>query len=200
MAIKDIYFSPALPHKFPNWNTGLFNSKILNRTHMYGPVKQQIKNSLDLMRKILEIPKDSEIFFVPASCSGAILCAFLNFFSDNVLIYKSGYFSEQFSVDIKQICSNWQEVEEGSEFEYKSYNADRFLVYTETTQAKKYKNFDFLPEVKDVENITIVDAAAAIFLEKMDWNKFDIVAGCCQKVLGGDGSLGFFNNQSKSLK
>lgn len=196
--MRPIFFSPAFPHKNPQWSYEAFDSPILNRTHMYGPVKAHIKQCLDSMKQILDVPVDREIFFVPGSCSGAMICAFMNFLREECLVYKSGYFSEQFAVDVDRLTKTTH-VNKGEEEKFANVNSDRFLVYTDTTRAEKYANFDFLPDVNKTDKITIIDAASALFIEKMYWDKFDVVAGCCQKVLGGDGSLGFLIINKKAI-
>lgn len=199
--LKPIYFGSGLSKKFPNWKVDIFNSNILNRSHIYSEVQDYIKNCLDMIRYILKIPADYKIIFTPGSGSGAITCAFYNFLeNENINLFDSGFFSNEWRIDLENVYSKKCEIINFNNKQNYDLSFDRVLVHVDTTTGLCHENFDFLPNTNDNDAITIVDGVSSAFLENIPWQKFDVFACSLQKILAGDGGTGILVMSPKALK
>lgn len=197
--LKSIFFASGPSKKFPEWNCEIFNSKYLNRTHIYD-FKNYAKECLDMAREILKIPVDYEIFFTPGSGSGALYCSFLNCLNPGSLmqIAVSGFFSNEWGSELKnqfKIPTKFIEYDQNFDKNNLDKMQDYFLVATDTTNGMRNL------EISDnMQGLVFMDAVSAAFLEDIPWNKVDCAACSAQKILGGDGSLGILILSPKSLE
>lgn len=203
--MKPIFFASGPSRKFDDWDASMFeNNPILGRTHIYDDVKKILKSNLDDIRKILSVPDDFSLFFVPGSGSGAIFCAFLNLLdpSRKVYSYKSGFFSEEWAKDLRdQFRLDVVEIDFEDAPKLATHaEFDKMVVMVDTTNGKRHPNYDFLPDSQKVDGIAILDAVCAAFIEEIPWKKFDAVAFSIQKVIGGDGSIGILALSPKAVK
>lgn len=213
--MRSIYFSSGPSKKLESWSADILDSSIINRSHIEKDIREYFKHSLDLIRKILQIPDDYVVFFTPGSANGALTCALMNLLQQNRVVecFISGYFSKCWEQEIEgQYKLKTKVVElENIEKHKCDLNADRMLTMVETPDSIKHANYDFLPNSKSeditdedntqiFEGITIVDAVCGAFLEEMPWYKFDATIFSAQKILGGDGSIGILVLSPKAQK
>lgn len=202
--MKSIFFSSNPTKKFPNWDSQMFNHPMINRTHFFKEGKAFIKSILDDVKNILNIPSDYKIILSPGSTTGAIACAYANFLmpGQKIQVPINGYFSKEWARDmenhfklpvqqIKVVNDDADILLENIEFDS---NADRFIVFADTTNGYKMTQ-----PIEKTNGLNFVDIVCAAFVEDVAWDNIDVAMLSVQKVLGGDGSLGFLIMSPKAL-
>jgi|GEM_PF-2138218 len=196
---KKYYFSCGPSKKYPAWNSDMFNNQWLSRTHIYD-FKGFVKEQLDSIRRILQIPSEYEIMFVPASGSGAIWCSFLNLLSphNKTIIATAGYFSNIWKEDLlSQLKLDCNIIEYHQSFNLEAIDTKSDYVFVAVDTSSGIRNLQ-IPN--NMEGLVIADAVSAVFLEDIPWHKLDAIAFSAQKILGGDGSLGMLALSPKAIE
>ncbi len=177
----------------------MLNSEWLNRTHIYD-FKQFVYGILHQMHRLLNLPNDYKIMFVPASGSGAIWCSFLNLLlpERKIHIPVSGYFSRVWAEDLQKqfgLDCNVIEYDEKFNIDCIDQNDDYMMVAVDTSNGMR--NLQILD---NMSGLVLMDAVSAVFIEDIPWTKVDAVSFAAQKILGGDGSLGVLVLSPKALE
>lgn len=196
---KKYYFSCGPSKKYPAWNSDIFNSQWLSRTHIYD-FKIFVKEQLDSIRRILQIPSDYEIMFIPASGTGAIWCSFLNLLSphNTATIATAGYFSHVWAEDLQnQFKLKCNVIEYDQSFIPEAIDKKSDYVFVAVDTSSGIRNLQ-IPN--NMEGLVIADAVSAVFLEDIPWQKLDAISFSAQKILGGDGSLGILALSPKAIE
>jgi len=187
--VSNIYFSSGPCVKYPDWNCEIFKNNKLNRTHINCNSKKFIASLLKRLKILLEVPSDFDLIFVPGSGSGAMACAFFNFFGErDVEVIDTGFFSNEWFMDLSSFNLNVKKVA------HPGTDCDVVGVFVDTTSGYRYDN------LKKQDGLVIIDAVSAIIVEDTPWNIVDVVAFSLQKVLGADGSIGVLAINKKAQK
>lgn len=192
---------PARPHfssgpcaKRPGWSLDNFSQATLGRSHRSKIGKARLKEAIDRIRALLEVPDDYRIGIVPASDTGAVEMAMWSLLGErpvDILAWESfgqGWVTDavkQLKIDPAVMTANYGELPDLS-----GVNPDHDLVFTwnGTTSGVRVPNADFI--AADRKGLTICDATSAVFAQDLDWQKLDVVTWSWQKVLGGEGAHG----------
>jgi phosphoserine aminotransferase len=163
------------------------------------------------MRRILNIPNDSQIWFIGGGCHLQFAGIPLNYVGNNekntVANYTTtGYFSKLSFSEAQRYCTpksimDLKKNNDGQFYLEDNYNFDAKAVYThfidnESVEGIEYPD-SFFPVV---EGIPLIDDCSSSFLTKyIDWNKVDMAYAHAQKNCGISGLTVMIVN-NKTLK
>ena len=188
-------FSSGPCAKRPGWTPDALNDAAIGRSHRAKIGKAKLKEAIELTREVLGVPDDYRIGIVPASDTGAVemaLWSLLGARGVDMLAWES--FGAGWVTDvIKQLKlkdARKLEAPYGRLPNLADVNFDNDVVFTwnGTTSGVRVPNADFIPA--DRKGLTICDATSAVFAQKVDFEKLDVVTFSWQKVLGGEGGHG----------
>jgi len=192
---------PARPHfssgpcaKRPGWSPENLNTEPLGRSHRSKLGKSRLAEAIDRTRALLGLPADYRIGIVPASDTGAVEMAMWSMLGPrpvDMLAWESfgeGWITDvvkQLKLDARILKAPYGEIADLAEV-----NPAHDVVFTwnGTTSGVRAPNADWISDKRD--GVVICDATSAIFAQKLDWPKLDVVTYSWQKVLGGEGAHG----------
>ena len=192
---KNPNFSSGPCAKRPGWSLDALSDAPLGRSHRAKVGKAKLKLAIDLTREVLQVPADYRIGIVPASDTGAVEMAMWSLLGPrpvDVLAWES--FGEGWVTDIvKQLKLKDTRVLKapyGELPDLASVNFDNDVIFTwnGTTSGARVPNGDWIPA--DRKGLTIADSTSAVFAQRLDWQKLDVVTFSWQKALGGEGGHG----------
>ena len=188
-------FSSGPCAKRPGWSPGALSDALLGRSHRSSVGKAKLKTSIDLTRKMLGVPEDYRIGIVPASDTGALEMAMWTMLGARgveMLAWES--FGSGWVTDaVKQLKLEDCRVtvaDYGTLPDLSAVDFDRDVVFTwnGTTSGVRVPNADWIPA--DRAGLTICDATSAVFAQRIDWPKLDVITYSWQKVMGGEAAHG----------
>jgi len=188
-------FSSGPCAKRPGYDVSKLDLSVLGRSHRATIGKQALKSACLDTAKILGLPEGYRVAVVPASDTGAMEMAMWSMLGErpvDVLYWES--FGEGWATDInKQLQLENTRVlsaDYGQIPDLAEVNCDHDLVFTwnGTTSGAKIPNADWIDS--DRKGLTFCDATSAVFAQKIDWEKLDVITYSWQKVLGGEGGHG----------
>ena len=188
-------FSSGPCAKRPGYSLQNLNDAPLGRSHRAKAGKAKLKLAIDLTREVLGVPADYLIGIVPGSDTGAVEMAMWSLLGArgvDMLTWES--FGDGWVTDaVKQLKlkdARTLKAGYGDIPDLKSVNFDNDVVFTwnGTTSGVKVPNADWIPD--DRKGLTICDATSAVFAQRVEWKKLDVVTFSWQKVLGGEAAHG----------
>jgi len=188
-------FSSGPCSKRPGWSPEVLRNALVGRSHRSKPAKARIKQALDLTRQLLEVPDDYLIGIVPASDTGAVEMALWSLLGQrgvDVLAWESfgsGWVTDiekQLKLDdVRVLKSDYGQLPDLGQV---NFAHDVVFTWNGTTSGVRVPNGDWIAD--DREGLTICDATSAVFAQKVDFAKLDVVTFSWQKVLGGEAAHG----------
>ena len=188
-------FSSGPCAKRPGWSPQALANAVLGRSHRSKPGKTRLKECIDRMRAVLEVPDSHLIGIVAGSDTGAVEMAMWSMLGARpvqILAFES--FGKDWATDaVKQLkLADCQVLDApyGGLPDLAQVRPDADLVFTwnGTTSGVRVPNADFI--AADRTGITICDATSACFAQALDWAKLDVVTFSWQKALGGEAAHG----------
>ena len=202
MSIEKPAVRPANPHfssgpcaKIPGWTPDLLRNALTGRSHRSRDGKARLKEAIALTREILEVPDSHRIAIVPASDTGAVemaLWSLLGARGVDLLAWES--FGEGWVSDVVKelrledahiIKAPYGELPDLGKVDF---NRDVVFAWNGTTSGVRVPDASWIPA--DRQGLTICDATSAVFAQKLDFLKLDVVTFSWQKVLGGEAAHG----------
>jgi phosphoserine aminotransferase len=189
------HFSSGPCAKRPGWTTQALKDALVGRSHRAKPGKARLKRAIDLTRELLQVPADYRIGIVPGSDTGAVeiaLWTLLGARPVEVLAWES--FGEGWVTDaLKQLKlrdAHIRRADYGDIVDLSQVRFEHDVVFTwnGTTSGVRVPNADWI--AADRAGLTICDATSAVFAQKLDFAKLDVVTFSWQKVLGGEAAHG----------
>jgi phosphoserine aminotransferase len=154
-----------------------------------------LQYATELSKKILDLPKDYRLGFVPASDTGAYeMCMWSMLGCRPVDIFfweafgKGWYGDATTQLKLKDV--NKYDAKYGLLPDLSLANMDNDICFTwnGTTSGVKVPNGDWISN--DRKGLTLCDATSAVFAMDIPWEKIDVLTYSWQKVLGGEGAHG----------
>ncbi|MCF2948551.1 phosphoserine transaminase [Paraglaciecola aquimarina] len=188
-------FSSGPCAKRPGYDVSKLDLSVLGRSHRAAIGKKALKSACLDTAKILGLPEGYRVAVVPASDTGAMEMAMWSMLGErpvDVLYWES--FGQGWATDItKQLQLENTRVlnaDYGQIPDLSEVNCDNDVVFTwnGTTSGAKVPNADWISDER--KGLTFCDATSAVFAQKMDWTKLDVITYSWQKVLGGEGGHG----------
>lgn len=188
-------FSSGPCAKRPGYDVSKLDLSVLGRSHRSTIGKQALKSACLDTARILGLPHGYRVAVVPASDTGAMEMAMWSMLGDrpvDVLYWES--FGQGWATDIiKQLGLKNTRVlnaDYGQLPDFTQVNSDHDVVFTwnGTTSGTKVPDAHWINSER--RGLTFCDATSAVFAQKMDWNKLDVITYSWQKVLGGEGGHG----------
>jgi phosphoserine aminotransferase len=188
-------FSSGPCAKRPGYDVSKLDLSVLGRSHRATVGKQALKSACIDTAEILGLPEGYRVAVVPASDTGAMEMAMWSMLGErpvDVLYWES--FGQGWAADITQQLqlANTRILSAGYGQlpDLTKVNCDHDLVFTwnGTTSGIKVPNADWIDSNRT--GLTFCDATSAVFAQKINWEKLDVITYSWQKVLGGEGGHG----------
>ena len=188
-------FSSGPCTKRPGWTPDALKNALIGRSHRSRDAKRVLKEAVELTRKVLGLPGDYRIAFMPASDTGAMEAALWTMLGSrpvDVLAFES--FGQGWARDItdhlKLKDARVLSAPYGELPDLKQVNPKHDLVFTwnGTTSGVRVPDGDFISDAR--EGIVVCDATSAIFSVALPWEKIDALTYSWQKALGGEAQHG----------
>ncbi|MHA3914632.1 phosphoserine transaminase [Halovulum sp. GXIMD14793] len=189
-------FSSGPCPKRPGWNAAaIAEIAFLGRSHRAAAPKAQLKDAIDRMARILNVPDGYKVGIVPASDTGAFEMAMWSMLGArpvDMLVWES--FGAGWASDVtKQLKLDDARVLEapyGALPDLTTIRPDADICFTwnGTTSGVRVADADWIPA--DRTGLTFCDATSAAFAQDLDWDKLDVTTFSWQKAMGGEAAHG----------
>lgn len=193
---KRPYFSSGPTAKPPGWTLKDLTPFFLQgRSHRSNRATEQLQDMLSCTQKVLRIPSDYELIFIPGSATGAMQTALWNFLGlRGIDMWVSDTFGQRWCEDVAQHLkiadmrvfeSPWGHL---PSFQKADFARDQVFVWNGTSSGLCMQNTHWIPDKRD--GLTFCDATSAVLCMDLPWQKFDITAFSWQKGFGGEAGVG----------
>ncbi|WGM48722.1 Phosphoserine aminotransferase [Brevundimonas sp. NIBR10] len=188
------WFSAGPTAKRPGYSLAGLPQNLLGRGIRAPEVVARFAEALTLTRRLLEVPEDFQMLYVPGSQTGAIEAALWGMLGEHpVQVVAFENFGKQWETAVKDrlklepevLSAGWGDLPDLTRVDPKK---DLVFPWNGTTAGVRVPNADFISA--DREGIVICDATSAAFGMPLDWAKVDVVGFSFQKALGGEAGIG----------
>ena len=198
------YFSSGPCAKYPTFSTDKLLSAAVGRSHRASVGKKKLKQLIDGVREILEVPSDYKVGIVPASDTGAVEMAMWSLLgARNTTMVAWESFGKDWINDVvnelkinpKIITADYGHIVDMSSIDYDN---DVVFTWNGTTSGVCMKNGDDIPLIR--KGLTICDATSAAFAIRLPFEKLDVTTFSWQKVMGGEAAHGIIILSPKAIE
>ncbi len=188
------WFSAGPTAKRPGYSLAGLPQNLLGRGIRAPEVVARFADALTMTRRLLEVPEDFQMLYVPGSQTGAIEAALWGMLGHRpVQVVAFENFGKQWETAVKDrlkldpevLSAGWGDLPDLTRVDP---NKDLVFPWNGTTAGVRVPNADFISA--DREGIVICDATSAAFGMPLDWAKVDVVGFSFQKALGGEAGIG----------
>ncbi len=189
------HFSSGPCAKRPGWSLQNLDKAFLGRSHRASQGKARLKLAIEKTKTLLGLPAGFHCAIVPASDTGAFEMAMWTMLGArgiDALAWES--FGQGWVTDItKQLKLKdvrLIDAEYGRLPDLAKVDPARDVLFTAngTTSGVRVPNYDWISAER--EGLTFADATSAVFAQRIDWSKIDVLTFSWQKVLGGEAAHG----------
>lgn len=188
-------FSSGPCAKRPGWTPAALSGALTGRSHRSREGKARLADAIARTRDILQLPEGYQAAIVPASDTGAFEMAMWNllgargtdvfawevfgrvWLKDALDILKLG--------DLRVFDADWGQLPDMSQADPAR---DTIFTWNGTTTGVRLKDASWISDAR--EGLTLCDATSAIFAQRIDFAKIDVLTYSWQKVLGGEAAHG----------
>lgn len=199
------FFSSGPCCKRPGWSPSILESALTGRSHRSVEGRARLKFAIDETKRILNVPPGYEIAIVPGSDTGAFELAMWNLlgargvdvFAWDVFgrIWLKDALDELKLPDVRSFDAPWGELPDLSQADF---SRDVIFTWNGTTTGVRVPDADWI--ASDRDGLVMCDATSAIFAEKIDLNRIDVLTFSWQKVLGGEAAHGMLVLSPRALE
>ncbi|MEK9799855.1 MAG: phosphoserine transaminase [Alphaproteobacteria bacterium] len=188
-------FSTGPTRKRPGWSPELLGNAAVGRSHRGPGPKSKIKEVIDLIHKVLDLPDGYRVGIVPGSDTGAVEMAMWSLLGArglDVLGWEA--FGRMWMTDavdqlrLDNVTTHLAEYGALPDLSAVNFDNDVIFPWNGTSSGVRVPNGDWIPD--DRTGLTIADSTSACFAMPMPWEKLDVVTFSFQKALGGEGAHG----------
>jgi phosphoserine aminotransferase len=189
-------FSSGPCAKRPGWTPAALGKAALGRSHRAKAGKSKLEQAIAETREVLGIPAACRIGIVPASDTGAVemaLWSLLGARPVDLLAWES--FGSEWVTDVvkelklpdaRVFKADYGDLPDLAAID--TLNRDVVFTWNGTTSGVRVPDAGWI--AGDREGLAICDATSAVFAQRLDWDKLDVVTFSWQKVLGGEAGHG----------
>ncbi len=188
------WFSAGPTAKRPGWTPEALPRDLLGRGIRAPEVVARFAHGLALTRRVLGVPDDYVMAYLPGSDTGAVEAALWCLLGQRpVQVIAFENFGQQWVTDVRGALKLDPEVLSatwGGLPDLSRVDPDKDVVFpwNGTTSGVRVPNADWI--AADRRGLTICDATSAAFAMPLDWPKLDVVTFSFQKALGGEAGIG----------
>ncbi|MDB5737754.1 MAG: phosphoserine aminotransferase [Sphingomonas bacterium] len=188
------YFSSGPCAKPPGWSASSLPHASLGRSHRSKLGKSRLQHSIDLTRKILQVPDTHRIGIVPGSDTGAVEMAMWTMLGARPVTtvawesFGEGWVTDavkQLKIDPIVIKAPYGELPDMAAIDQ---DTDVVFTWNGTTSGVRVPDADWIKD--DRQGLLICDATSACFAQDVPIAQLDVVTFSWQKALGGEGAHG----------
>jgi phosphoserine aminotransferase len=189
-------FSSGPCAKRPGWTPAALGKAALGRSHRAKAGKSKLEQAIAETREVLGVPAAYRIGIVPASDTGAVemaLWSLLGARPVDLLAWES--FGSEWVTDVvkelklpdaRVFKADYGDLPDLAAID--TLNRDVVFTWNGTTSGVRVPDAGWI--AGDREGLAICDATSAVFAQRLDWDKLDVVTFSWQKVLGGEAGHG----------
>ena len=198
------YFSSGPCAKYPTFSTDNLRTAAIGRSHRANVGKRKLKELIDNIKEILEIPTDYKVGIVPASDTGAVEMAMWSLLGarrTTMVAWES--FGKDWINDVVNELKIKPEIitaDYGHIVDMSSVDYDNDVVFTwnGTTSGVCMQSGEDIPVER--KGLTICDATSAAFAVRLPFEKLDVTTFSWQKVMGGEAAHGVIILSPKAIE
>lgn len=187
-------FSSGPCAKHPGWKLENLDTGNLGRSHRAAQPKARLQSAIERCKQLMQLPDDWILGIVPGSDTGAFEMAMWSLLGNrrvDVLVWES--FSADWAKDLEALgieSVNVFNAPYGELPDLKNINPEHDLVMVAngTTSGVRLPDFNFIEDKRN--GLVLCDATSAVFAQKLDYRRLDVVTWSWQKVLGGEAAHG----------
>ncbi len=188
------WFSSGPTAKRPGWSSQAIPHELLGRGIRAPEVVERFAHGVRITRKLLELPDDWRLVYVPGSDTGAVEAAMWSMLGERTvqaLAFEN--FGKVWATDLRDhlqlepeiLTAPWGAFPDVSHVDAAS---DLVFPWNGTTSGVRAPGGDWI--ARDREGLVICDATSAAFAMPLPWDRLDVVTFSFQKALGGEAGLG----------
>jgi phosphoserine aminotransferase len=189
-------FSSGPCAKRPGWTPAALGKAALGRSHRAKAGKSKLEQAIEETRGVLGVPAAYRIGIVPASDTGAVemaLWSLLGARPVDLLAWES--FGSEWVTDVvkelkladaRVFKADYGDLPDLASVD--TLNRDVVFTWNGTTSGVRVPDAGWIAEKR--KGLAICDATSAVFAQRLDWDKLDVVTFSWQKVLGGEAAHG----------
>lgn len=178
----------------------------LGRSHRSKIGKSKLKESIELTKKVLNVPAGFRVGIMAGSDTGAFEAALWSMIGEReVDIFHWESFGAGWQSDVEKQLKPTKPVRVhsapyGELPDMAKYNgsSDAIFTWNGTTSGVRVPNADWIRA--DRQGLTFCDATSAAFVMDLPWDKLDITTFSWQKALGGEGAHGMIVLSDRAVK
>ncbi len=188
-------FSSGPCAKRPGWTPHALANALTGRSHRSREGKARLADAIAHTKSLLRLPEDYRVAIVPASDTGAFEMAMWNLLGPRgVDVFAWEVFGriwlkdavEQLKLaDLRTFDAGWGELPDLAQADF---SRDVLFTWNGTTSGVRVPDAHWIPD--DRQGLTFCDATSAIFAQRIDFTRIDVLTYSWQKVLGGEGAHG----------
>lgn len=192
---KRPFFSSGPCVKRPGWTPHVLSHALLGRSHRSHEGREVLRRAIRETHDLLGLPENYRVAIVPGSDTGAFEAAMWSLLGArgvDVLawevfgkVWVGDIVRELKLADVRVLEAPFGELPDMSKVDFAR---DVVFTWNGTTSGVRVPNGDWIPE--DRAGLTLIDATSAIFAQRIDWHKADVITYSWQKVLGGEAAHG----------
>ncbi|MCB1483458.1 MAG: phosphoserine transaminase, partial [Hyphomicrobiaceae bacterium] len=188
-------FSSGPCAKRPGWTPQALSGALIGRSHRSREGKAKLADVIARTREILQLPEGYQAAIVPASDTGAFEMAMWNMLGARGTdvfaweIFGRIWLKDALDIltlgDLRVFDADWGQLPDLSQADPAR---DVIFTWNGTTTGVRVKDASWISDKR--EGLTFCDATSAVFAQRIDFSKIDVLTYSWQKVLGGEAAHG----------
>lgn len=183
------FFASGPTVKHPGWDVSILKNAPLGRSHRHAQSMVLIRQMLEKIRQILEIPEGYKIALMAGGATGAMESVLWSLLGPKAVdVFAWDVFGGHWRNAVRdQLHLQGQDFTNPSELAHANPNHDRVFTWNGSTSGMCVPFDVSLPKG---DGLMLCDATSAAFAVPLPWDQLDAVGFSWQKGLGGEGAHG----------